>query len=405
MEQYPPKSSFLPLVLPYEVIYIIRMSSEKPFLCRLPFQFVSRSQDGVGRPCCFYILSEEERKDSQLKGSVEEAFNSSTFKNIREKMLRKEFVKGCQICYNSEKAGIKSFGRRMSNHFITHYPDDTEIKGLDIALSRECNLACRMCNSNYSTKWDEISKKLNQHVPHCDVNIDNIITKKETYRSVNYWKIIGGEPFISKSFYNFLDKIEALDLTEKTVEISTNCTIFPKPKYVDILLKAKQILLGVSIDGIGALGEYIRTYSKWQQVDKTAKLWSELAIKHPSLKVHTHVTVSIYNIHDLYSIFKWTQDKNIIFKYHILYGPKYLQCWTLPKDIREKIYDYYMQFPDFQNELSKLRNFLFEKQNGNIKDFLDFNDKMDQICKKDFFQVNTFYTRKDLEKAIYANPV
>ena len=382
------------------------MSSRKSFLCKLPFLFVSRSPNGVCKPCCYYILSKKEQKDSQIKESVEKALSSPVFKNIRKKMLRKEHIAGCQRCYDEEDAGVRSYGRRMSDHFITHYPNETKIKGLDIALSRECNLACRMCSSDYSTKWDEISKKIDRQIPDSyDNNLGNIITKTETYKSVSHWKIFGGEPFVSKNFYDFLDKIKDKDLTEKTLEINTNCTMFPKPKHLDILLKAKRVFLGLSIDGIGKLGEYIRVHSKWWQVDKIAQLWSELAMNHPSLRLHIQVTVSIYNIHDLYSIFKWAQDKNIIFQYHILYGPKYLRCWTLPESVRKDIYDYYLQFSDFHDNLKKVKKFLFKKQEGSIKNFLDFNDKMDHVCKKDFFQVNTFYTRKDLEKAIYTESI
>ena len=381
------------------MLYLVK--SENYFLCRLPFQFVSKSADGVCAPCCYYISGKEEKKDFQLKGNVEVGFNSSTFKDICKKMLRKKYVAGCRRCYDEEEAGSKSYGRVMSEYFTKHFQTDTTIKGLDIALSRECNLACRMCGSDYSTKWDEISRKLDRKIPHYyNINLDNIISKEETYHSVTHWKIVGGEPFIGKTFYNFLEKIKDLDLSKKILEISTNCTVFPKSKYLEILLKAKRISLGISIDGIGKLGEYIRVYSKWNQVNKTAKLWNEFAAKHPSLRIHTQITVSIYNIHDLYSIFKWAKDRNIVFKFHILYGPSYLRCWILPENLRKKIYDYYLQFPDFYNNLLKLKKFLFQKQEGNIKDFLNFNDKMDQICGQDFFEVNSFYSRKDLEEAI-----
>ena len=383
------------------------MSSGKPFLCKLPFLFVSRDSSRFCKPCCYYNLNKEEKKDSQIKESVETALSSSVFKNIREKMLKEEYIAGCQRCYDEEDVGVRSYGRMMSSRFIKFNPGDNTIKGLDIALSRECNLACRMCNSDYSTKWDEISRKIGRSIPsNYDNDLENIINKEETYKSVNHWKIVGGEPFISKSFYDFLEKIKDRDLTEKTLEISTNCTMFPKSKSLDVLLKAKEVFVGLSIDGTGKLGEYIRVHSKWRQVDKIAQLWSGLAKEHPSLRLHLQVTVSIYNIHDLYSIFKWATGKNIsVHHYFILYGPEYLRCWILPENVRKNIYKYYLQFRDFHGNLPKLKKFLFKKQEGNIKDFLDFNDKMDQICKKDFFKVNTFYTRKDLEKAIYTDPV
>ncbi|MCY4513468.1 MAG: twitch domain-containing radical SAM protein [Bdellovibrionales bacterium] len=385
---------------------------KSPFLCTLPFNFVSKPAADC-KPCCYYKLNKNEQKDTQLKSSVETAFSSSTFKNIRKKMLNEEYLEGCIRCYDEEEAGLKSYGREMSEHLNKlqkqnspphtqkYNQPDTIIKGVQIALSRECNLACRMCSSEFSTKWDLISRKLNRQIPQKrNIKFENVISKAETYHSADIWKILGGEPFIGKSFYNFLENIKNKDLSKKIFVINTNCTVFPNSKYLDILLKAKKTILHISIDGTENLGEYIRVYSKWRQVDKVASLWSELAEKHPSLSVYTRTTISIYNIHNIYSIFQWAKNKNIPFQFHMLYGPTYLRCWTLPENIRKHIYDYYLEFPDFHEYLSKLKKFLLRKQEGSIKGFLDFNDKMDKICGQDFFNVNSFYTRKDLEKAI-----
>lgn len=92
-------------------VYNISMPSPSPFFCRYPFTFVSKAAGEYCKPCCMYRLNEEEKKDSALKGSVEEAFTSQTFQKIREKMQNKEWIAGCHKCYREEEAGYKSYGR------------------------------------------------------------------------------------------------------------------------------------------------------------------------------------------------------------------------------------------------------------------------------------------------------
>ena len=273
---------------------------------------------------------------------MEQAFTGETFEKIRRKMLKGEKLAGCQKCYNEERNGYRSHGRSYTERH-SHFQSNT-LKGINIAFSRDCNLACRMCGPEYSTKWDAFLRKLQSkessvdkssfdkwvHIPHSPPK--EITLKEETLKSVELWEIVGGEPFLSRPFYKFLDKIKAYDLSNKVIEINTNGTFFPKQKYLDILLQFNELNITFSVDGIGDLGEYIRTYSKWPQVDKNIDLWCELREKNPSIHLCSNTAVSAYNIHDLYNIFKWSLKKEIFFRCHVLYKPEYLQIRVLPEN-------------------------------------------------------------------------
>ena len=233
-------------------------------------------------PVADYSPSSEELQDPDLRGSVEKAFNSTTFKNIRKKMQRGETLTGCQKCYDEEKSENTSYGRRFTKS-TKHFPPNV-LKGIHTAFSRQCNLACRMCHSDYSTKWNGIERKLypdKKTYPSPEIKLEEIISEEETYKNVDIWDIVGGEPFINDSFYRFLKKIKPWNLSEKTMELSTNCTFFPKPKYIDILLQFKTLDISLSIDGVGELGEYIRIYSKWPKVNKTVEAWAGVSLKKP----------------------------------------------------------------------------------------------------------------------------
>ena len=205
---------------------------------------------------------------------------------------------------------------------------------------------------------------------------------------------MGGEPFINDSLYKLLENVQ--NLSEKSLHINTNSTFFPKQKYVNLLLKAKELLIMLSIDGVEKLGEYIRMFSNWQQVDNTAKKWCELAAKHPSVRITASTTISAYNAHDLYRIFRWATDKNMGWIWGILYRPTHLQLTLLPEKLRKNFYDHYSEFPDFKMHLAKLKSHLLRSKQGNIQDFLRWTDKLDKIHKQNFFAANNFYTRTDL---------
>ena len=257
-----------------------------------------------------------------------------------------------------------------------------------------------MCNAQASTKWDNVERKLYPDQPatpkrlSSNTQIEKIISSTETYKSVDLWKIVGGEPFINDSLYKLLGELK--DLQEKTLWITTNSTFFPKPKYIHRLLKARDLHISLSVDGVEELGEYIRVFSKWSQIDNTARKWFALAAEHPSVHIYSITVVSAYNAHDLYRIFRWSANNNIPWHFNILYGPAHLQMKLLPKTLRKKFYAHYTQFPDFKAHLAKLKQHLLQHKQGNIWDFLHWTDKLDKIHRQRFFSANNFYTRKEL---------
>ena len=88
--------------------------------------------------------------------------------------------------------------------------------------------------------------------------------------------------------------------------------------------------------------------------------------------------------------------RDIICNFHVLYMPEYLQISVLPENLRHKIYEHYLQFPDFQKHLLKLKKQFFCKSSGKLEEFLRFTEKLDKITEQNFFQINNFYTKQDL---------
>ena len=64
----------------------------------------------------------------------------------------------CVKCWHAEDSGIESFRQRFRDYdkFIGQEP---KIRYIETALSTHCNLSCRMCNDNFSSKWKLIKNR------------------------------------------------------------------------------------------------------------------------------------------------------------------------------------------------------------------------------------------------------
>ena len=93
---------------------------------------------------------------------------------------------------------------------------DREINYIRISLTDRCNLKCKYCRPNFSTK-----------LAHSD-----ILTYEEILRlcqglvklGIKRFKLTGGEPLLRKDSVDFLQRLKALDGVEQ-VTLTTNGTM------------------------------------------------------------------------------------------------------------------------------------------------------------------------------------
>ena len=139
-------------------------------LCGLLWGSLCNEPGGSVRSCC---ISREKLKDTNDK-----EFNLATtnplniLKSKQASWLRKELLEGrkpaqCDTCWIDEDNGKES-KRQMYNGFFDQWYknqgttwaeniNEEDIKLIDIQLifGNTCNLKCRSCNPNYSSKWVE----------------------------------------------------------------------------------------------------------------------------------------------------------------------------------------------------------------------------------------------------------
>jgi MoaA/NifB/PqqE/SkfB family radical SAM enzyme len=160
------------------------------------------------------------------------------------------------------------------------------------------------------------------------VMFDEILGQPET---LEYIIFQGGEPFMVKEFDRILDLlIEQGTAANVTFEIVSNLTLL-KDSTIRKLAQLKQIYLGVSIDGIDDILEYIRFPAKWVDIERNI----QRAVQLKNLSLTFNTAVQLYNLDHMPEILRYCDARSIDVHCHFLVGPRYLNVLVLPPAVRQ----------------------------------------------------------------------
>lgn len=414
-------------------IFIRNTITKNRSFCVLPFMHMQYKPNGQPKPCCRFDLDADEYNQmyelgdfwgantiflrdlvSQNSGAVtqdkypgihpealakmsdignasmEEAFDSRFWNDVRKKMLAGTTIPGCNKCYKEEDERLATknvkpdlgFGFSMragmnydwNNGVFDRLDGKKQIEFIELGFGNYCNLACRMCSSNLSTTWHDDDKALNgkygrtltPRIEDADIKISD-----ETLLGLKEIKFTGGEPMVHPNFGKLINRIVKLDCAKNIkLEIFTNCSYSPSNKITKDLTQFKQVNLSLSIDGYGEVNDYIRYPSKWNKVDAAAKKWLEVESQQDHFVVQMNPTITIYNIMYLDDLYNWwyrikleannspdqimyaadtnnheqlkerTGTKRILVM-NTANWPDYLDILLLPVDVKEKLIEKY----------------------------------------------------------------
>ncbi len=374
--------------------------------CSMPWIHQFLDPTGRVKPCCRFDEGQRPDEINLKNDSLSNIFYGQWMSNIRSKMLNGETIAGCKRCYEEEASGKKSLRQRYNDSTSLVIEDlvDIEkpkIRWLELAISNACNLACRMCDSRYSLKWyDEELKhwgeaKSSQKISKTDIsNIDPFI------KDLVHLKFTGGEPLITPEHWTILDKL--LELTSDPSKIflnySTNCTIYPKPQWVEKWKKLKRVEFALSFDSSDpGESEYIRWPSKFEVTEKTTRAYFELS-KLDNFEVLLRSTVSILNVYHLPETILWWYEnvghtKTTINPTHLTY-PQILSVTVLPPALKEKVtakFQPYLKvwYPKaMRGSLQHILKYMNSKDNSHLLGNLcEYIEKTDQYRKQSFSSI------------------
>jgi len=299
--------------------------------------------DGTGRikPCCRF----ESNNVRYFKDTIEGNFFSEEMSELRAASLRGERISGCVRCNEEEDNGKKSLRQRYNeNQLLGNVNvDEPKIQWLELAISNECNIKCRMCDSKYSDKWYEEELALKgSAIKTTKIDIRDVYPFVPTLKHL---KITGGEPFVTPDHWRLLDYIIESGYSKNIfLNYSTNCTVYPKAEIVDRLKQFKHVELVVSMDSIHKDEfEYLRFPSDYTAVIKNIEKFISLQNEF-DLRLQARPTISIFNVLHLPETLEWLKDRNIKFNTTHLSFPDFLSITVLSKEAKQFIADKFEKF-------------------------------------------------------------
>jgi hypothetical protein len=229
--------------------------------------------------------------------TLEQHWNSDHMRSVRRRMLAGETLPECDVC-NSKllNTGVyRDYFSHLFGHKLEQVYESTDATGSttmrpvswDYRFSNLCNFKCRMCGDMLSSAWESEQKthhmvnwadpKNNWQKPKVrekitqfqDTQIEQEFAEAVEQHRVEevYW--VGGEPLMYEQHWRYMKRIIELgDGGQVYARYNTNLSRVDYRGvnlYSDILDHVRDWQVCASIDGTGAIGEYIRTGLDYDQ--------------------------------------------------------------------------------------------------------------------------------------------
>ena len=265
-------------------------------------------------------------------------------KKIRTQMLVGIRPAECARCWRNEDANLLS-DRQLKNQTLS-FLEDTSIQSLldqcqhdqysiamlKIDTSNTCNATCVTCDSGSSSAWAALERKNNivpkktWRIRHEDFNhtLDYSRLQAVSFR--------GGEPFLSSTNFDILDKLLKHNNDDCFVSFVTNGSFDLTNQQKYTLSKFKKLNFCFSIDGIGPVFEYMRYPLSFNKILDNIK-WAQ------DYEIDVSVSYTLSNINLWYhaQTTAWFNQQGINFLTNLVDHPAHFQPSALPENIKDRI--------------------------------------------------------------------
>lgn len=387
--------------------------SKQDTKCLAPWMSIHNWPNGNVYPCCLWDSGDPVGNVNEQ--SVKDIWNSPKLKDARLKMLEGVKVDACSRCYLLESTGDSSYRQRINrehskyDHYLNKTNEDGSLDFMnfhlwDLRISNFCNFKCRSCGAGLSSSWhkDAIELGITPSDSKALININdktNFLKQIEShYECVDEIYFAGGEPLIMPEHYTILNELIARNKTDVNIRYSTNFSklIFKGKHIFDYWKNFKNLELFISIDGVGKVGEYVRTGYNDEEFAANVKAFKDsgLKFKHYGYAV-TYGALNYLHLFDMVLDFidrdfidkTKPQDGNRTVFFSPISYPSHYDCKFLP--IRYKN-QFKARLANFEKELNLRKT--HKEFNADILHKLntvyttsitaDFNLKEMQICKE-----------------------
>lgn len=366
--------------------------------CIAAYNSISVNPNGSIEPCCQY------GRDTRTDPIKFIEFNK--YQNTIQRYMHQDAKAGvqhpgCKKCWGEESGGWQSLRQSFNKWYL---PDasstvdlDNPIYDVELRLGNFCNLKCIMCNSSASSsialeRSQNFTKFQSIGIVDEDVHYDYYWEKPEfwefsekIFKDARRVNITGGEPFIIPEVLKIIDSL----LPKKdTVKLSFNTNLTKvSDKLIDCLRPFKNLIIHVSLEGVGKMNDYLRFPSKWSDISENiTKIKTQLPNAY-LLVNHTFQHTSIYALPNLWS---YCDQQDIEIKKTSVQGDPMLSLNSVPpKDLA--IFKNWVNTSDLldKNLVTELNSFIENSvfDSALHKRFYNYVGVLDQIRGTNFVKV------------------
>lgn len=287
---------------------------------------------------------------------------------LRLKMLHGEHISSCDQCAKMEehgkisgrekqllKVGIKLDNFEKTFRSSTFYDEfekssnhrgDTQLWPQDwqIDLGNYCNSGCVFCSPIYSSKLANEFKKLGliEELPpknwtDDDEAVDRFVELLSQSKKLSYLHFLGGETLITPAFKKILLKLIEKGLhTNTSIGFTTNLTVWDE-SIVHLLKQYKEVNLGMSIECLHPINDYLRWPSKIEKVKEILEKWIQLG-RQQNWLIQFRITPTLFSVAHIKTIYDYAYTYDVgVESCNFLYNPSFMRMSVLPIDVRQDI--------------------------------------------------------------------
>lgn len=353
----------------------------KTDFCYYPFFQVLVSADGKYMPCSHHVsyMTDGQSEITTQTHSIEDAWNSDYMQTLRSNFKNNIRSEGCSQCWKEQALGLKpmrydSYGYNIPESQVQH--PETPMR-VEINASNVCNLRCRICWSNASTRWIKEAKEL-YGAPgelHFNMTPENVAAIRKWVPHFTQIGFFGGEPLMSQ---------ENLDLMRYCVEtgharhisllINTNTTIY-SDEIIYLFKQFKNVYLNFSIDDIGKRFEYQRSGARWDEVVENLKKFTSQGGYNGGDQIECKICCSVTSM-NIYYFPEYFEFMNEHFPglpvfWNLVFQPWQLSIQLLPAEIKELIANRLKNYVQTTYQIEERRTKTIE----NLISYLQGNDE------------------------------
>ena len=343
------------------------MSFEKNF-CSSPWIHARITSDGNFEYCRWISTGDHPTPYDNIKHIEPITWFQKNMASFRHSMLNGEFQPACNACRNTEQHG-KISGRQkqllktgvtlvdftktmlsspwmpewqhsLSNHGHTQ----SMVQDWQIDLGNFCNSACLFCTPESSSRLATEHKNLgliNQLPPKswCDdpILLARFIDAIKGAPNISYMHFIGGETLITPAFKKILNILIESSLHETvTLGFTTNLTVMDD-ETVSLLEQFSSVHLGISIECLDRVNDYVRYGSKISQAMQIMSQWLDIA-KNNQWLTQLRTTPTVLTLSRLVTIYEYAWNNNLLVEScNFLNHPVFMKPSVLPAYLRQQI--------------------------------------------------------------------